>query len=131
MEIRCPDISKLIGFNCSNKLEPFYTLNEINFIICWDKKNRKLFSIGKNFTSDGCTLKYKIIRFIFGCPHTPEYLRGSIIHDYFCKNRHLIDRKSASTAMRDLFIIDGVPVYKAYLMYIGVEIFQKFWRHWE
>lgn len=129
MLVVCPDISRRIGFNPHRPKTPFVITISFNCIIS-DVKEYRL-RIPAGFESDGCTLRFKLLRAIFGCPHTPEYLIGSLIHDYCCKNRHLIDRNSASRAMRYMFIREGVAPWKANMMYIGVELYQKYYRKWE
>lgn len=129
MRVLYPNFSKLVGFNCHNKLEPFYTLSAIDILIL-DEGYCRNFHIPLGFTSDGCTLKWKLIRFIFGCPHTPEYLAGSIVHDFFCKHRYLINRKRASETLKYMLLREGVGPYKASIMVAGVDLFQKYWRKW-
>lgn len=131
MKVIYPDISKMIGFNCHNPKEPFYVQRAINFIACWTDKIRKAFHIETGFTSDGCTLEGKILKAIFGCKHTPEYLAASIIHDYFTKNKHLIDRESASDIFEYVLIAEGVNPKKAKRMRYWMNLYQKHIRRWE
>jgi hypothetical protein len=131
MRVIYPDISTIIGFNPHNPEKPFWMQRGFNFLVYFDDGSKRVYRIPSGFESDGCTLKWKLLRLVFGCPHTPEYLIGSITHDWFCCNRHLIDRASASEIMYILFIREGVPEKKAKTMKLGVELFQKYWRKWE
>lgn len=130
MEILYPKFSKLIGFNCHNHKEPFYTLASIDFSV----RNYNLlfnYHIPMGFTSDGCTLVLKVLWLIVGCPHTPEFLTASIIHDYFCKNKYLIDRKTASEIFVEILILEGVVESKARLMGFVMNLYQKHIEGWE
>lgn len=130
MEVFYPSFSKLLGFNCHNPLKPFYTLSAIDFTVV-DTLYGRSFHIPLGFESDGCTLKFKLLRMIFGCQHTPEYLTGSIVHDFFCKNRSLIDRKRATEVFKYLLIAEGVSKRKAEFMTFWVDLYQKYYRKWK
>lgn len=125
-----PDISRIIGYNKSNKEEPFYLLDSISFRV---RKNRSIFrfNIPKDFTSDGCTIKLKLLWSIIGCPHTPEFLPASLIHDYFCKNKHLIDRQTATEVFVYVLVCEGVKLKKARCIGFWVNLYQKYIRGWK
>lgn len=129
ISILYPDISYIVGYNKSNKEEPFYLLEEVKFRV---KKNGGVlkFSIPKKFTSDGCTLKLKLLWLLIGCPHTPEFLTASFIHDYFCKNKHLIDRQTATEIFVYVLICEGVKLKKAYRMGFWMDLYQKYIKRW-
>ena len=130
MKVIYPDISKIIGYNYRNTKEPFYLKRAINFVAYWDKAKRKAFHIPMGFTSDGCTIP-KILQWILGCPHTPEYLPASIIHDFFVKNKHLIDRESASDIFEYILLVEGVDADKAKYMRYWMNLYQKYVRRWK
>ena len=110
-----------IGFNYLNEKEPFYVLNEVYFIL-----DNKYFAIKKGFTSDGCTLKFKILKLIFGCQHTNKYLPASIIHDWILQNPHVVDfdRKKSSLIFKEALLKENVNKFFAELMFLGVEFWQ-------
>lgn len=124
------DLSNIVGYNKSNKKEPFYLIAPFCFTIRKNGK-RTRFEIPKWFTSDGCTLRFRLLRLLFGCEHTPEYLTASLIHDYFCKNKQLIDRQTATEIFEYVLICEDVPVKKARLMSYWMNLYQKYIRNWE
>lgn len=131
MRIIYPDISKYIGFNCHDKNKPFYALKGFCFIVYKNTHDKDVYYIPKDFKSDGCTLKLKIFKILLGCSHTPEYLPASIIHDFLCNDKSKIDRKTASQIFKYVLIKEGVSEFKANLMYLGVEFYQKFINKWK
>lgn len=130
LSVLYPDISYLVGYNKSNKEEPFYLSEGVKFRV---KKNGNVFKyfIPKNFTSDGCTLKLKLLWLLVGCPHTPEFLPAALIHDFFCKNKHLIDRQTATEIFVYVLICEGVNCKKAHRMGFWMNVYQKYIRKWE
>ena len=129
MKVILPDISKIIGYNPHNPSEPFWMQRGFNFSICTDAE--KTFHIPLGFESDGCTIKFKLLRLFFGCPHEPEYLIGSIIHDYFCKNRYLIDRQTASDTWEYILLQEGAKPEKVRFMKFWMNLYQKYYRKWK
>ena len=119
-----------IGFNYKGK-KPFYLLKQV-FVKIEREKRVQWLEIPQGFTSDGCSIP-KLLRFIFGCPHTPEYVPASIIHDYLVENPHLVDydRQRASLIFFHALINEDVCPVKAALMFLGVEIWQAFSNLWE
>lgn len=118
------DISKAVGYNYKNKETPFYLINPIFFVIDGGVPHK----IERNFLSDGCTIKWRILQLLFGCMHTCEYLPGSLIHDWIMKHPHVVDydRKKSSQVLRAALLKEGVHPFKAQLMYLGVELAQWF-----
>lgn len=124
------NFSNDIGFNIKQK-KPFYLLKRVYVKIEKEKRVQWL-EIPQGFTSDGCSIP-KIFRFLLGCPHTPEYVPASIIHDYLVENPVLVDydRHRASLIFFHALINAGVCPVKAALMFLGVEIWQKISNIWE
>lgn len=125
-----PDISELLGYNFKKSKAPLYLMRGFTFIVYSNRHSKKIFSIPEKFSYDGCTIP-KIFWFIIGCPHTPEFIVAALIHDYFCKDKSLIDRKTASRCLLYLLLANGVPKWKAYPMYYLVEIYQKYYNGWK
>lgn len=130
MLVDYPNISKLIGFDCHNYKEPYYTMSSIDFTVKHERLSHN-FHIPLGFTSDGCTLKLRIIWLILGCPHTPKYLPASIIHDYFCKHKYLIDRKTATKVFEYMLRAEGVIEWKVKIMSSTMNLYQKYVEGWE
>ena len=118
-----------IGFNYKNS-KPFYLLKRV-FVKIEREKHVQWLEIPQGFNSDGCSVP-KLFRFLFGCPHTPEYVPASIIHDYLVENPHLVDydRRRASLIFFHALINEGVCPVKAALMFLGVEIWQAISNLW-
>lgn len=81
---------------------------------------------GKPFTWDGASIP-RIFWFIIGGKGSPEFLVASLLHDYICKNRIVVqnDRYLSSVILRDVLIACGTPKWKANLMFFCVDNWQK------
>lgn len=125
MQINYTKFDKAIGYNCKNPKKPFYLIQPIFVIVSYANKKLYLRLDDANFTSDGCTL-WKIFWLILGCPHSPEYLPASIIHDYILDNPHLVHyhRELASQIFKTALLNEGVSPLKAQIMYLAVDIWQ-------
>lgn len=125
MEVFYTDLSKAVGFNYKNKKKPFYLLNPIFFIVQYAKNKRIRAKIDQGFESDGTTVPH-LFMWLIGCRHTPEYLNASIIHDWIINHPEIVNynRKFSSKIFKTVLLQDGVPRWKAHLMYLGVEFGQ-------
>lgn len=130
MKVKYPGFSTSIGYNPRNKKKPFY-LDEDAIFIVTDCELAKAYRIPQGFKSDGCTIKSKLLQILLGCQHTPEYVIGAFIHDYFCNNKAVIKRNYASRVFYCVLVQEGTPKWKAKLMYFGVEFYQKYWNRWD
>ena len=119
-----------IEYNCKDRKKPFRI---IRGVVVSYKQGVKAhpFMIPKGFTSDGCSIP-KGVRFLLGCPHTPEYVPASIIHDYLVENPELVDydRERASLIFFHALINEGVHPVKAALMFLGVDVWQAISNIW-
>lgn len=131
MRVIYPDISEVIGYNPHRPDKPFWMQSGFNFIVVFSPSVRRAYHVPLKFQSDGCSLKHWLLRLFFGCQHTPEYLIASIVHDYFCNNKHIIPRQEASLVFRHVLIREGVSKKKANWMYTGVEFYFKYMERWE
>lgn len=123
MEI-CYNFDHEIEYNCKDRKKPFRIRQGVVVSFKQGLKSRP-FMIPKGFTSDGCSIP-KGLRFLLGCPHTPEYVPASIIHDYLLENPEIVryDRKTASTIFFNALLNEGVSPLKAQIMYLAVDIWQ-------
>ncbi len=135
MEVFYSDFSKIIGFNYKNKKKPYYLIKSAFFIVdCLNKAQP--FKIDAGFESDGTTL-YKIFWLLLGCPHTSEYLPGAIIHDWIINHPEIVnyDRRTSSIIFYKVLRKERVVLWKAVLMFLGVELGQSvknlFVRKWK
>ena len=124
MQVNYTKFDKAIGYNCKNKKKPFYLLYAV-YVIVRDEDKFCFKLDDANFTSDGCTL-WKIFWLILGCPHSPEYLPASIIHDWILEHPETVhyNRKLASRIFKTVLLNEGVSPLKAQIMYIAVDFWQ-------
>lgn len=125
MQINYTKFDKAIGYNCKNKKKPFYLVLPVYVIVSYANKKIYLKLDDANFTSDGCTL-WKIFWLILGCPHSPEYLPASLIHDWILEYPETVNynRELASRIFKTALLNEGVSPLKAQLMYIAVDFWQ-------
>ena len=119
------DFARVVGFNYWNRKKPYYLMQNA-YVIVHDRTGQKYYlKMNKGFVSDGCTIP-RFLWTIFACPHTPEYLPASLIHDWLLCHPQAInrDRKLSSRIFRQLLIKEGVSKSKAQLMYWIVDIVQ-------
>ena len=81
MQVNYTSFDKAIGYDYKNKKKPFYLIQPVYVIVSYANKKIYLRLDDPNFISDGCTL-WKVFWIILGCPHSPEYLPASLIHDW-------------------------------------------------
>lgn len=131
MEVNYTSFDKAIGYNCNNTKKPFYLLEPIIVIVSYAKSKRKYLKLETGFISDGCTL-WKIFWLILGCPHCPEFVPASIIHDWILENPHVVNynRKFSSRIFKTVLLTTGVNPIKAQIMYLAVEFWQSFTNLW-
>lgn len=129
MFVEYPNFSKLVGYDCKNKEKPLYLLKDVQIKTSFE--NIKTLIIKKGFTSDGCTFKSRIIKFVLGCEHTPEYVPAAIVHDYCCKNKLKIPRKEATELFETMLIFEGVKPKKARKMAFWMNLYQKYIKGWK
>ena len=125
MQINYTKFDKAIGYNCKNSKKPFYLIQPIFVIVSYANKKLYLRLDDANFTSDGCTL-WKIFWLILGCPHSPEYLPASLIHDWILEHPETVNynRELASRIFKAVLLNEGVSPLKAQIMYLAVDIWQ-------
>lgn len=133
MNIRITDLSKNIGYNYLNVAKPFYLLNDVDvfFSFSGEMYNTWTIRVLKSFTSDGCTL-WKIFWLLLGCPHKPEYIPASIIHDWMVEHPETVgyNRNLSSRIFEALLLRTGVKPIKARIMYLAVEFWQSLTNLW-
>lgn len=125
MQVNYTSFDRAVGYNCKNKKKPFYLIQPIFVIVSYVNKKNYLKLDDANFTSDGCTL-WKIFWLILGCPHSPEYLPASLIHDWILEHPETVhyNRKLASRIFKAVLLNEGVSPLKAQIMYLAVDFWQ-------
>lgn len=98
-------------------------------VMIWDNKKFKqyIFEIKENYCYDGASIPRFFWRLI-GANTSAEFLISSLIHDVLCENHQYIDndRELSSKVFRALLIAAGVNKFKANIMYLVVNNFQRF-----
>ncbi len=125
IEVNYTDFAPAVGFNYRNKKKPYYLMRHVIVIVRLEAGRRYYLKLKEDFVSDGCTIP-RFLWTIFACPHTPEYLPASLIHDWLLCHPQAIDRdrKLASRIFKQILIKEGVSKSKAQLMYWIVDIVQ-------
>lgn len=125
MKIFYTDFSKSLGYNYKNK-KPLFITKSVFVIIELDCKKIIYLKIPEGFESDGCTLKFKILWLLFGCPHTGKYIPASIIHDYILDNPELVcyNVNISSLIFKQALLNEKVNLFTSNLMYLAVLIYQ-------
>lgn len=131
MDVNFTSFDKVIGYNYNNRQKPFYLLSPVIVIVSYAITKRKYLKIQEDFTSDGCTL-WRIFWLILGCPHKPEYLPASIIHDWVLEHPEIVNynRKFSSQIFKTVLLKTGVNPVEAQIMYLAVEFWQSFTNIW-
>lgn len=112
------------------KKYPFLNKKTLNIGI-FVNNQEYIINLPKNYTWDGATIPHFLWRLI-GPPTSPEFLIPSMIHDKLCEHHELIDndRNLSSKIFKALLISGGVNKFKAHIMYLAVELFQKIKGNW-
>lgn len=125
MQVDYTSFDKSVGYNCKNKKRPFYLLYGV-YVLAREGNKKLYFKLDDpKYTSDGCTIP-RVFRIIFGCPHKPEYLPASLIHDWILEHPETVNynRKFASQIFKTVLLNEGVSPLKAHVMYLAVDIWQ-------
>lgn len=122
-----------IAVNPKAKKKPFILMNDIEYISNkYNGQNYRIF-INKGYSWDGATIPRFLWR-VVGSQYNPEFLPGSMIHDFLCENKGLIEKKGAyvSTCIfKDILELYGVSSFKASVMFAAVYAFQKTRKGWK
>ena len=124
IEVNYTDFAPVTGYNYRNREKPYYLMQHIIVIVRVDTQTYYI-KLDKGFTSDGCTMP-RFLWNILGCPHTPEYLPASLIHDYVLNNPEMVihNRNLSSRIFKQVLLNEGVNKIKAEIMYLTVDIVQ-------
>lgn len=64
---------------------------------------------------------------VIGPPFVGRYRRASVIHDVYCVNKEK-PWQSVHKCFKEMMIADGVPTFKATIMYSAVYLFGPRWK---
>lgn len=111
---------------------PFINCTTLQVAI-YDKKLPKMykFTIPKSFRWDGATIP-RLVWWIIGSKTNPKYRTPSLIHDYMCLNKYIIDyRCEFSTQIFEAMLsVAGVSKWRRKIMCFFVNIYQKIFCDW-
>ena len=111
---------------------PFINCTALQVAI-YDKKKPKMykFTITKSFRWDGATIP-RLVWWIIGSKTNPKYRTPSLIHDYLCLNKYIIDyRCEFSTQIFEaLLSVAGVSKWRRKTMCFFINIYQKIFCDW-
>ena len=129
IDVDISEVVKVIGYDVTNNKKPFYLTKEV-FVIIETADDTIGFTIPKGYTWDGATIKSRLAQLIIGCPHEPEFVVPSLIHDYLLDNKAIIqyNRKLSSDILEASLEDFGVAKLKIKAMVSLVDIYQKYWR---
>ena len=108
------------------KKYPFMLLESLEVTISYRGITYK-FTIPKKYKWDGATIP-KLFWRVIGSKTDNTFLIASCIHDVLCEQKHYIDnnRLLSSKILKALLITGGTSEFKANIMFITVDNFQKF-----
>lgn len=112
---------------------PFCCKKPLRVMIFDNKKFKQYeFEIKENYCYDGASIP-RIFWRLIGANTSAEFLIPSLIHDVLCENHQYIDnnRELSSKVFRALLIASGVSEFKAQVMYLAVDNFQKMCGKWK
>lgn len=109
------------------EIYPFVNVTSLKVTLFDHKKQKKYeFTIPKGMKWDGATIP-RCLWCIVGAKTNPKFRIPSLIHDYLCQNKFVIDfdRNYSSKVFKALLLVAGVNKFKAQTMYLAVDLFQR------
>ena len=114
------------------EMYPFINCTALKVTLFDHEKSKKYeFTITKHFRWDGATIP-RLVWFIIGSKTNPKFRTPSLIHDYLCNNKCLVDfdRKFSTDVFKGCLIVAGVVKWRRDLMCFFVDFFQRFQPGW-
>lgn len=115
-------------------IEKYPFINSTSLSVAFfDHKNNKTykFTIPKGFRWDGATIP-SLTWWIIGSKTNPKYRTPSLIHDFLCLNKYIIDYRCefSTQVFEALLSVAGVKKWRRKIMCFFVNIFQKYFCDW-
>lgn len=104
------------------KQKPDFAILGINYITLKCLSYKNLF-IPKGFIFDGVTVKAPFT-LLFSNKDLRKGILASCFHDYMCRHKDIYKRKDATKVLIDLWIKEGLPKWKSYIVFVCVELYQ-------
>ena len=113
------------------KKKPFLNKKNVSFFIRHKGDVYTIF-IRKGYSWDGATIPFGV-RWILGGKGNPAFLVASCVHDKICENKYLVDhnRELSSLIFKELLLACGCSEFKANIMFLAVNNFQKLMKGWK
>ena len=105
-----------------------FAVDELNYITLKELKYKDIV-IPKGFVFDGVTVK-ATFTFLFSNKDLRKGIEASCFHDWMCNHKDLYKRKEATKILVDLWVKSGLPKWKAWFVYVNVELYQILVNHW-
>ena len=106
---------------------PFINCTSLK-VVLFDRIKQKSykFTIPKGFKWDGATIG-RLLWWIIGSKTNPKFRTPSLIHDYSCSNKYVIDfdRNFSSKVFKALLKVAGVGKLRRWIMYLAVDLYQR------
>lgn len=111
--------------------KPFINKRNITYTVQCQGEEYKIF-IPKNYTYDGASIPFGF-RWILGGKGNPQFLVASCVHDKMCECKYLVDynRHLSSIIFKELLLACGCSKFKAEVMFLAVDNFQKLVKEWK
>ena len=109
------------------EMYPFINCTALKVTLFDHEKSKKYeFTITKHFRWDGATIP-RLVWFIIGSKTNPKFRTPSLIHDYLCNNKCLVDfdRKFSTDVFKACLEVAGVRKWRRDLMCFWVDLFQR------
>lgn len=105
--------------------KPYLNKRNITFYIDAGGEEYLLF-FPEGYTWDGASIPFGF-RWIIGSKGDPKFLIPSMVHDKMCECHYLIgnNRNLSSRIFKELLIACGASKFKANIMYLAVDNFQR------
>lgn len=96
------------------------------------KQKKYNFVIIKHFRWDGATIP-RLLWFIIGSKTNPKFRTPSLIHDYICNNKCLVnfDRAFSTLVFKACLKVAGVSKWRREIMCFFVDLWQRFQKGWK
>lgn len=105
--------------------KPYVNNADVAFTVYY-KNEQYVLMFKKGYEWDGASIPFGL-RWIVGAKGSPEFLIPSMVHDKLCENHAFVkyNRRLSSLIFKELLKACGVSSFKAKLMFIGVDNYQK------